>query len=151
MANNYSQFSERIEDITSDEAKWIRDVLHFDTSEDEDLTELCKQLGIPNGYDFDGMWPHFDCQLEDEGENKLSLWLYCEEGYTEDHLTMFLQAFIRRFRPDYIMSITGSSTCSKPRIGEFGGWWLVVSKDEVLGGNSWGAAEDAVAKIKKGR
>lgn len=67
-----------------------------------------------------------------------------------EHLEVFVRAFIRRFRPDYIFSATGAETCSKPRIGEFGGWWLVISKDQTLGGNTWDAARKAVKKMSKG-
>lgn len=146
MANNYSQFSETIDDITPEEVAWIERVLKLDCI--DELEELRAELHIEGDFDFNDMWPHFDWALE--GKDKSSLWLYCEEGFTEDHLTIFIREFINRFRPDFIMSITGSSTCSKPRVGEFGGWWLVISKDEVLGGNSWDEAQKLVEALKTG-
>lgn len=154
MANNYSQFSAMIENVTPEEAEWVETVLGYDVDEgaveegeDTDLEKLKKELSLEGDHNFE-MWPHFGWKTE--GANKCSLWLYSEEGLNDSHLTWFVQAFINKFRPDYIFSVTGAETCSKPRIGEFGGWWLVVAKDQVLGGNTWDAAQAAVAALKTG-
>lgn len=145
MANNYSQFSEMIEGLTPEEAEWIETVLGLDFNEEDDLEQLKKELALEGDHDFD-MWPYFEWKTE--GANKCSLWLYCEEGLNEEHLTWFVQAFINKFRPDFIFSATGAATCSKPRVGEFGGWWLVISKDAVEGGNTWDAAAQCVKGLK---
>jgi hypothetical protein len=142
MANNYSQFSECIDNITPEEAAWINRVLHLDGIDDYD--ELVKELSYTGTLEAD-MWPHFDWKLEDDG----TLWLYADEGFTDEHLCVFVREFICRFRPDFIFSVTGSETCSRPRIGEFGGWWLVVYKDGVEGGNTWDAAKEARERIEK--
>lgn len=141
MADNYSQFSEMIDAISGEEASWIETVLKLDAEDDVERAQLMKELTLEGNVDLD-MWPHFEWVIRD------GLWLYCEEGFTEDHLCWFVQAFINKFRPDMIFSVTGASTCSKPRIGEFGGWWLVISKDEIKGGGSWSSAEEAVEEIK---
>jgi hypothetical protein len=145
MANNYSQFSEAIEEITPEEAAWINRVLHLDIEDKTDLAQLKKELVLKGDHDLD-MWPYFEWALE--GKDGSSLWLYSEEGLIEDHLIWFMQAFIRKFRPDFIFSVTGSATCSKPRIGEFGGWWLVISKHDVQGGNTWDATHNAAKEIQ---
>lgn len=144
MANNYSQFSEMIDNITQEEARWISTVLNLSAEDEDKLQQLKRELGLEpdGGYEFD-MWPYFEWQLEDRN----SLWLYSEEGLNEEHLGWFVQAFINKFRPDYIFTATGAATCSKPRIGEFGGWWLVVSRDEIAGGNTWDAAQAEVKAI----
>jgi len=147
MANNYSQFSEMIEDITPEEAEWIETVLGLDTQDESDLEQLKKELALEGDHNFE-MWPYFEWKTG--GANKCSLWLYSEEGLNDSHLVWFVQAFINKFRPDFIFSATGADTCSKPRCGEFGGWWLVISKDEVVGGNTWDAAQAAVKALKTG-
>ena len=152
MANNYAQFSEMITGLTEEEKAWVTYITGLDCEDTggnadcvSDLTKLEQELGLsPDELD---MWPYFECVIM--GDN--DLWLYSEEGFLECQLTAFVQAFIRKFRPDYIFSVIGADTCSKPRVGEFGGWWLVVSKDQVLGGNTWDAAQAAVNSIKTGR
>jgi len=146
MANNYSLFSEQIEGLSPDESKWVDKVLRLDSCDEDEIVELKRELSVEGKEDVDlDSWPQFDWALE--GEAKDSLWLYTEEGANEDHLIFFVQALICKFRPDYIFSVTGSCTCSKPRIGEFGGWWLVISKDEVKGGNTWDAVQDATKSM----
>jgi hypothetical protein len=135
MANSYWRFSEMIAGITPEEEKWIRDVLSLDPDEgDEEAEQLMKLMSLEGDVDLDG-WPNFEWRLRD-GE----LWLHSEEGFTEDHLCWFVRELICRFRPEFVFSVSGSASCSKPRIGEFGGWWLVISKDGVKGGNTWDAA-----------
>jgi hypothetical protein len=86
-------------------------------------------------------WPGFEWQTR--GAEEGSLWLHCDEGYQEDCLVMFIQAYIRKFRPDYVFTLSAACTCSRPRINEFGGAWLVITKDEVKGGSTWDAIEEA--------
>ena len=146
MSNSYSQFSEQIAELTPEMAEWIETVLGLDALEGDDLEKLVKELGIVDKeVDLD-MWPNFNWKLE--GAQKCSLWLYCDEGLTEDHLILFVQALIRKFMPDYVFSATGSCTESKPLLGAFGGWWLVISKDDVKGGNTWDAAQAAVKELQ---
>jgi hypothetical protein len=42
----------------------------------------------------------------------------------------------------------GWPNCSKPRVGEFGGWWLAISATGVEGGNSWDAVREAAEKLE---
>ena len=141
MAENYSLFSEQITDLTAAEATWVRRLMTLDAEKDQDRQALLKELPLASGVDMDG-WPGFSYRLEC-GE----LWLYSEEYVIVDHLEVFLRAFITKFRPESIFSITGADTCSKPRVGEFGGWWMVVSKDKTEYGNTYDAATEAVASL----
>ncbi len=158
MANSYTQFSESIGDITPQEEEWIKSVLALEGGSEEDekkLMELLSLEGDPAAFDL-GCWPYFEWKLAQELPKDLpgtysDLWLYCEEGFVERHLEIFVREFICRFRPDYIFSITGADTCSKPRRGEFGGWWLVIHKDGSEGGNTWDAAQEAVKRIQQSR
>ena len=150
MANNYTQFSERIDDVTPEEAEWIESVLGFDVLDYDDeegvwaaMSELlnCDELHAANiEYDW---WPGFEWSTR--GSEKGSLWLHCEEGFQEDHFVLFVQSFIKKFRPDYVFTFSAACYCSKPSIKEFGGTWMVITKDRAVGGNTWDAAEEAVA------
>lgn len=155
MANSYTQFSEEIEDITSEEAKWIDEVLRFDYSESEEdgpaIARLARLLGRKKkelgDVDLD-CWPGFEWSTK--GAEKGTLWLYCEEGFQEGNLVIFIQSFIRKFRPDYVFKMSAACFCDKMRLGEFGGIWLAISKDQVEAGNTWDAAQAALEALKTG-
>jgi hypothetical protein len=144
MADHYEQFSEMIEELSLEAQHWARYVLSLDG--DEDRGELYKELGITND-DFDvDCWPSFGHELKDD-----NLWLFSEDSCNTNHVAFFVQALIKKFMPEYIFSLSSAGTCSKLRVGEFGGGWMVVTRDEIKGGNVWDAIEDAVAEIKEAR
>ena len=146
MANNYSQFSEGF-DVTEEEAKWINDFLcaecpHPD-EEPEKYKSWCEERTLKEGDDPD-YFPGFQYDLENK--DSTFLWLYAAEGCDTDYLATFVQAFLKKFRPKDVLTFTGASYCSKLRLGEFGGWWLAVSANEIAAGNTWDDARD-VAKL----
>ena len=143
MANSYSQFSEMLGDVNAKEARWLKKILQLDPLEGDDLEQLVKELHLEGkDVDFDG-WPDFEWGLR-----KKELWLHADESFTESHLIWVMQAFLQRFRPDFIFTMTGAGTCSRPRIGEFGGWWLAISATGVEGGNTWDAVKEAAEKLE---
>lgn len=161
MANNYSQFSEMIEDLTPAACEWVETVLGTDlldaADHDKAINVLADALGQEPTDEFVqemDNWPHFCWKVEGGGGTspnvRHDLWLYCEEGYSGTQLAWFVQALIREFLPDYVFTMTTGEWCSKPRISEFGGGWMVISKDEVFGGNTWDAAQDAATRIREG-
>lgn len=151
MANSYTQFSEQIENITPEQAEWIETVLGLGYDEQavttpEEFKSVLSDLlnrKVEELEDFDPeWWPGFEWSTK--GADKGTLWLYCEEGFQENHLTLFVQSFIRKFRPDYIFKLSGACLCSKMLLGEFGGIWLVITKDSILGGSTWDEIEQVV-------
>ena len=165
MTNNYAQFSERIEDLSPEACKWVEEVLLFDFDDppyedcDDAIVAFRKLMdGAELTLDHDDFmnygWPGFEWRIEAGGvgpECQQTLWLYCEEGYNSTHLVAFVQALICKFMSDYVFTLTTGEYCSKPRISEFGGGWLVVHKDGVEGGNTWDAAEKAALEILQRR
>ena len=59
------------------------------------------------------------------------MWLYAEEWGDVEHVACLVRQFLLRFRPDRCWSLTYSCTCSKLRVGEFGGGAVFVTADEV--------------------
>ena len=150
MANNYTLFSEMIEGLTPAAAEWVEMVLALQYDKPEDLEKLKKELGLesdnPRFFEELSGWPYFEAELE--GAQKCSLWLYSEEGLMDQHLIWFVQALINKFLPsDYVFTANFACTCSKPRVSEFGGYWLVISKDDVKAGNTWDAAKVAAEEM----
>lgn len=147
MANNYSQFSNGITKITSKEAIWIKDFLTTPCPNEEDDPKGFKawraEREIKEADDAD-WFPSFEWALE---EKDTFLWLYASESADIDYLVSFVQAFFKKFRPKAVFTATGADTCSKLRIGEFGGWWIAVSAKKVLYGNTYSAADAAAKKL----
>ena len=108
MANNYSQFSEAIGDLTSEERAWVENILLSRVPEDpENNIGWFEERGITlKDYD-EGPWPDFGWKLIDDDK---SLWLYSQEGFNWEHLVGFVGAFLRKFRPMSVVTFTGAET-----------------------------------------
>lgn len=148
MANNYSQFSAEIPGLTPEACEWVEEVL-VDLDEQDDPDAACKRLKkllpLEDKYIDLNCWPNFCWKLEDG-----CLWLYSEENFDLDHLVLFVQALIHKFMPDHIFAMTWADTCSKPRIGEFGGGWLVIAKAAVVSGHTWNEEQKRVEALRTG-
>jgi hypothetical protein len=143
MANSYSQFSEMLR-VNTKEAKWLMKILLFDPMKGDDLEVLVKELHLDGKHaDLDG-WPDFEWNL-----HRKEFWLHADESYTEDHLIWVMQALLKKFRPDFIFTMTGAGTCSRPRVGEFGGFWIAISANGVESGNTWDAVREAAEKLEQ--
>jgi hypothetical protein len=146
MANNYTQFSEGMfENLTAEEEKWITEVLNEDAEEDPEKVQ--KLLGDIQ-FEAD-MWPGFQFKIEEENKVRY-LWLYAEESAWCDNVIAFLQAFIREFRPDAVVSFTWADYCSRLRVGEFGGGWGVVTAEKYETGSAFGEAARIMKELSAG-
>lgn len=158
MADYYSQFSEGIDGITEKEAEWIQAFLEkeypADPSLEKERKEWLDARFLNKDEDYLDIWPHFEWEIE-KGTAGLYLWLRSDESFSEDHLAGFLRAFLKKFRPKGVVTINVAGTCSKPRVGEFGGSWMAISADHAEFGDTWNsarvAAEKMLEKMKKKR
>lgn len=152
MADNYLEFSEIIENLSEEEKAWIRNIpAGRDYEEEEDFYEALEEYGIEPGPDlFVEEFPYFSYTIE-QRDGQSHWWIYSGSYGNVDHVIVLVQAFIRKFRPDYIFSLTYSESCSKPRVGEFGGGWVVVTKDDVFGDNAYREAREKVQELKEAR
>lgn len=144
MANNYLQFSEVLPDLAPDQLEWLR--IEFSGPPFPDLTDIgeqeafARQWFVERGftdpgshgsfYDMAGCWPGFEYQLRD-GADIGELWVYAGEFAELDQLADIIQRFLRRFQPDGCFGLTWAETCSKPRVGEFGGGAVFVTAKSV--------------------
>lgn len=156
MANNYTQFSEVMEGLTPEQVEWIETVLGLDVEDFDDADQGLAALGDLLGLKLEEVkqkdlewWPGFEWEVK--GAEECRLWIHCDEGYQESCLIAFFQAYFRKFDPEGVFKVSMAHTCSRPRANEFGGGWLVITKDEVKGGNTWDAAEDALKELKDGK
>ena len=58
-----------------------------------------------------------------------------------DNVAWLVQKFLKKFRPDQCWSLTYAATCSKPRVGEFGGGAVFVTADEIKWQNAYDFVE----------
>jgi hypothetical protein len=111
MANNYTLFSEVLPNLTDEEAQWLKEQLE-------------------TGLEDSGVLHQFDTDDEPDGWGRY-LWLYADESADLEQVAIFVQKFLRQFRPDQYWSLTFATTCSKPRVGEFSGGALFVTANDI--------------------
>ena len=150
MANHYLQFSEVLPHLSDEEERWLQHQLEFvlvfgdkeylngDLPEELDPADAewagCRAYRDLDGYESDlDEFAGFDCSFSDDlhGNCGRHLWLYSEECGCVDRVAHFIQKFLREFRPDQCWSLTYATTCSKPRVGEFGGGAVFVTADDI--------------------
>jgi hypothetical protein len=156
MADNYLEFSEVIPKLTTEEEAWLKNQLEtvcvFDGEEypDDRLPENrsseeadwvgCRALRDMADYDpNNGADAGFQYEFHDSDDADLGryLWLYsCDWGFV-DNVAHLVRKFLGQFRPADCWSMTWSTTCSKPRLGEFGGGGVFVTAEQVLWQNAW--------------
>ena len=124
MANNYLQLSTGIENITSEEKKWIDDNIEKFSQQDDD------------GYDyttFQWEWEKnaTDCDGEKTVQDGSYLWIYGEEYAEVGNVADFMQAFLKENRPESSLYFSWAETCSKLRIDNFhGGAYFITAKEQ---------------------
>lgn len=137
MSDSYTVFSELIPGLTPEEEKWIVDVPLWDGDGIDDDEEKLKKAIIDYGLDLKDVssvdsFPSFDQRIV-EGD----WWMHSDDNCDLEHVACVVHGFIRKFRPDMVFKLTWAAYESKPLIGAFGGGWFVVSKKEIVWGNTW--------------
>jgi hypothetical protein len=128
MADNYQLFSEAVRGITAQQRTWIERVLACQPDQPDQTTAILKDAGFDvDAIDVDD-WPDFQWEFI-EGDSQL--WLHGDDYGNVSHVGEFVRVFLARFSPDQCWSLTWAETCSRPRIGEFGGGGLFVTAKEV--------------------
>jgi hypothetical protein len=76
------------------------------------------------------------------------IWFTDDGGGNIDLLIIIVQIILEHFKLNTTFSISWAVTCSRPRIGEFGGGWCVVSRFAVSAESTYDAMEHAAAKMR---
>jgi len=61
-----------------------------------------------------------------------ALYLWAEECGDVEHAALFVQQYLRKWDPTGVVGFEYSVSCSKPRVGEFGGGAVVVTKNNYV-------------------
>jgi hypothetical protein len=167
MADNYLQFSETLDNLTKPEADWLAGQLECiavtnektypldelpDDVAQEDLTYRGPRF-LADGKQIDrwGGEPDFCWCFRDKQEHfrrGRHLWLYSEGYGSIDQVVCLVRKFLKRFRPNDVWTLTYAATCSKPRVGEFGGGAVIVTAKRVTWHDSGAIAAKAVKRLE---
>ena len=145
MADSYTEFSEIIENLTIEEASWLDHQLS--TAPDADCPIFLKDC--PDRYPGDS-----DCGFGysfEEHDGRCWLWIGSSEGCNVDYVAHLVQKFLKQFRPGQCWSLTYAVTCSKLRVGEFGGGAVFVTADEIYDHNAYAFVDQQRAAFQQKR
>ncbi len=162
MADYYTEFSEVIPNLTGEERDWLADQLQvvkvYDGKEypegqvPESLVASepdwhgCRAYRDMDDYDSDsGPEPHFDYDFDRNDHHGRDFWVGTTEYGRVDCVGHLVQKFLKRFRPSDFWSLTYSASCSKQRVGEFGGGAVFVTADKIV----WCNAHDFVEQQRR--
>jgi len=168
VANNYLQFSEVIPHLTEEEEAWLQEQLEvvyvfgdreyteeripdeLDEAPDwegcrawRDLEEYNPDSDEPVGFQYEFCEPDTD-------ELGRHLWIYAEEWGYPSRVAHLVRKFLKTFRPDEFWALTYAATCSKPRIGEFGGGAAFVTAAEIQCQDAWDFIETQIQAFEEG-
>lgn len=150
MANHYLSFSEVLSALSVEETAWLRTQLESveepapdeagDTPDPGGPRFLRDYQGDPDELEEDGFQYRF---LSDKSQGtKQQLWVFGEESGDLGKLAHLVQKFIGQFRPEESWSLTYATTCSKPRVGQFGGGALFVTANSIDFHDVWDWLDD---------
>jgi len=162
MADNYTEFSEVIPKLNEKEEAWLKEQVEIvyvfgeeeytdatlpkDRSSDEADWVGCRAFRDVKDYDCSaGADAGFQYEFCDSGEFEdygRHLWLYAQDWGYVDNVVHLVQEFLKAFRPDDCWSLTWSTTCSKPKVGEFGGGAVFVTAERVEHQDTWAFVEE---------
>lgn len=138
------QFCEQIADLTPEEEAWLVTNLRL-TEEWEAFVERHGRSAAPAfsalhaPYAAGDAFPEFDWRLEDDPVHGRRLRVWSDSFGNADHVAALAEAFLARFRPTEMFSLSWVETCSAPRPGAFSGGAIVVTatEREYLALNEW--------------
>lgn len=135
MADNYLQFSECLDKLTGKECKWLAEQLAETPDTGCPAFLLDYEDREPDDVDYG-----FQHDFEGTGKHR-SLWLSAEERGDVERVAHLVKKFLKRFRPNECWSLTYATSCSKLRIGEFGGGAVFVTANDIRWNNAYAFVE----------
>jgi len=133
MADNYLLYSELLPVINPRERSWcsaeIERIAKAEIEADQDCPEQDESSG--------------NIVLDAEG-----VWFYSEEYGNPDSVAKFVQRYLREWKPDSCFSIQYAETCSKLRVGNFGGGAIFITAYDIQYINTQDWVQNKLNKFK---
>ena len=175
MANNYLQFSEVLPNLKPAEEGWLKRQLEqvyvldgkefspaeiiaqdLDSGPDPAVPDFvgCRVFRDLKGYDPDsdegtGFQYEF-CDGDKRGWGS-HLWVYADEGGDVARVAHLIRKFLKQFRPKDCWSLTYATTCSKSRVGEFGGGAVFVTAARIRWQNGYEFVDKCRQRVEAAR
>ena len=165
MANNYTEFSEVVSNLSDQEWAWLKSQFEMiavidgrefpieevpaeRSAQTLDWRGCCGLRGfVEYDPDFIGE-PEFQYEfVEDDPDDGRYLWIYSDDYGNIDQVGHFIQQFLKRFRPNNCWSLTYACTCSKPRVGQFGGGAVIVTGSDIIWHDAHVIAEQVTGEL----
>jgi len=124
MANNYGQFSFTVPCPSTEAKDWLVKILGMDPEDDPENALILEEIGFDVEY---LSLPSWEYHVEPEGG---VFWFHGDEGVV-DGFDELLQRYVRMFMPNGSIGYGVAWTCSKPRVGEFGGVAVFITAQDV--------------------
>jgi len=163
VANNYLEFSETLGPLTKKQEAWLQQQLEpivvvNGTEFPEDDAPECDEpdyRGLRFLRDYEDLddnadTPGFGVAFQGTGKDRQA-WLHATEGGDPGRVAHLVQKFLKRFRLNQCWSLTYATTCSKPRLGEFGGGAVVVTTDNIRWNNAYDFVEEQRSAFERRR
>lgn len=152
MADYYTHISTMIDDPTVAEREWWKRAIELvERFRGDEVTEetykdlLPDEVQIIKAAENDGSIDWGIHSVVDK-----NVWFSDEDGVPNiDGLANLIQIFHQRFRPQGIHTFRWAETCSKPRLGAYGGGVFAITAKEVKTMNVSQAEEIAVRSFKE--
>jgi hypothetical protein len=145
----------------------VCEALHDGEIEPEDLEDLENADKLPEECrGMPGLWSYvmlerrkklleaFECGVfdhEPEGKDPCAVWVKCEEWGNLDALGEIAHEVLSFCEDDTVLTLTWCDYCDRLRPGEFGGGWMVMSREGVDYGNTHDAAGKAKEAVERKR
>lgn len=134
MANNYLQFSFKVP-MSEEAGRWCQSRLDclgelaYGTEDAEDAALIEEVRGWELGKVLldEQTSLGFSSEYEDG-----ALYLWAEESGDVEHAALFVLEYLRKWEPTGIVGFEYSVSCSKPRVDEFGGGAVVITKNSYV-------------------
>lgn len=124
MASHFTMFSFSLEDLTDDELAWCQrfeeylegvETGEIEPTEDDEFSSVLPDHGETPDY-----------RAEVDAEER-SVWLHADESGTPEHVVLYVQAFLKKFRPADFIGFEWANLCSRPLLDAFGGGAVLVT------------------------
>lgn len=156
MANNYTQFSEKILLKGSAECAWWKRHIELDSDTpgawDEEGKPLTKEAKVMYDItDSDPYWGFEAFVKIDQDTTTPYVLITSWECGNVDHVAKLVQLFLREMRPNenFLFTLGWAGICDKLRIGEFGGGAVAVTKDTIKYVSTWEWIDEQAAAFDK--
>ncbi len=142
MANNYMQSAFAIELHSSEEIKFLTDLVRHAEhviSEDFKLAKGVAPTAFETALLDQEAWG-WDVSID---ASKMRAHLSCEESANTDAVVLGLQELLRHFKLKTVITITWAWTCDKPRADEFSGGGVVFNAVS----SCWTSTDDELERL----